>query len=434
MLGSPAGGGIMSEALRPIWSVAGLVSAIATTLNDALGACAVRGELGGVTRAASGHCYFTLKDERGEAALRCVMFRRAASLLDFEPREGAMVEVRGRVAVYEPRGELQLVVEAMSRSGAGALYEEFLRRKARLERDGLFDVDRKRPMPTVPTALGVITSPSGAVLHDICTSLARRAPHVRLVVYPALVQGTGAVASLVAAVHLAAQRREVDTLLVCRGGGAMEDLWAFNDETLVRAIAACPVPVISGVGHETDLTLCDLAADLRAPTPTAAAELATPATADLQVALERLGRRMDEGMRARLDREAQRLDRATLRLARPAAALQSQGVLLRHRAAVLKRAMDGAQEDHREHLTGCASRLSAAAHRALEGHHHGWALRQARVEALSPARVLERGYAWVLDEQGRAISTVRDARPDRRIQVRVRDGHFLAVVSEEDGH
>ncbi|MBC8059017.1 MAG: exodeoxyribonuclease VII large subunit [Rhizobiales bacterium] len=256
---------------RVAWSVASLVREVGEVLAGRFSACTVRGEISGFARAASGHCYFNLKDaDGGSALLRCAMFRRAASLVAFAPREGQLVEIRGRLGVYEPRGELQLVVEAMQGAGAGALYEQFLRIKARLEAHGLFDDARKRALPGYPRAVGVVTSLGAAALHDVLTALARRAPQVRVIVYPSLVQGAGAPQALAEAIGLASRRAEVDALIVCRGGGSLEDLWAFNDELVVRAIVAASVPVVCGVGHETDVTLADLAADLRAPTPTAA--------------------------------------------------------------------------------------------------------------------------------------------------------------------
>ena len=240
----------------PAWSVAGLLQAVADALAARLGAVTVRGEISGFTRAASGHCYFTLKDSDGQAALlRCAMFRRAAGLLDFRPADGHQVELRGRITVYESRGELQCVVEAMARLGAGSLFELFLRLKSRLEAAGLFDAARKRPLPAHPRAVGVVTSLGAAALHDVLTAIRRRASHVRVVVYPSLVQGPEAPAQLVAAIAQAGQRAEVDVLIVCRGGGSLEDLWAFNDEAVVRALVACPIPVVCGVGHETDVTL-----------------------------------------------------------------------------------------------------------------------------------------------------------------------------------
>ncbi|MFM8899873.1 MAG: exodeoxyribonuclease VII large subunit, partial [Burkholderiales bacterium] len=261
-----------------VWTVSALVRAVADALASRFALCSVRGELSGFSRAASGHCYFSLKDaDGGDALVRCAMFRRAASLLDFNPQDGQQVQLRGRLVVYEPRGELQLVVESMQRSGEGALMEQFLRLKAKLQAQGLFDAQRKRALPVFPRAVGVVTSLGAAALHDVTSSLARRAPHVPVVVYPSLVQGPQAPSALVEALRLASQRNEVDVLILCRGGGSLEDLWAFNDEAVVRAVVACSMPVVSGVGHETDVSLVDFAADLRAPTPTAAAEMVAPA-------------------------------------------------------------------------------------------------------------------------------------------------------------
>ncbi|MEN9543725.1 MAG: hypothetical protein RLZZ598_558, partial [Pseudomonadota bacterium] len=273
---------------RPVWEVAALVRAVADALAQRFAVVTVRGEIGGFSRAASGHCYFTLKDAEGTAALRCAMFRRAAALMASAPREGDAVELRGRLAVYEPRGELQFIVESLQHAGAGALFERFLRLKAELEAEGLFDVARKRPVPARPRRIGIVTSLGAAVLRDVVTALARRAPQVELLIYPSPVQGLDAPAELAAAIALASRRAEVDTLLVCRGGGSLEDLWAFNEAVVVRAIAACSVPVISGVGHETDVTLADFAADLRAPTPTAAAELAALPREELLADLQAL--------------------------------------------------------------------------------------------------------------------------------------------------
>jgi exodeoxyribonuclease VII large subunit len=314
-----------ATAPRQAWDVGALLLATGDALQARFGAVTVRGELSGLTRAASGHCYFSLKDMAGASALlRCAMFRRAASLLDFDARDGQQVELRGRLTVYEPRGELQLVVEAMQRLGAGALYEQFLRLKARLEAAGLFDASRKRPIAPWPSTLGIVTSTAAAALHDVLAALARRAPQLRVVVYPSPVQGADAPAALVAALQLAGRRREVDTLLLVRGGGSLEDLWAFNDESLVRAIVASPIPVICGVGHESDVTLADLAADLRAATPTAAAELAAPARADALARLDMLADRLQRRVHQLFDTQAQRLDALALRLGGPAHAVAAQ--------------------------------------------------------------------------------------------------------------
>lgn len=284
------------------WTVAALLLAVSDALSARFASVSVRGEISGFTRAASGHCYFTLKDASGaQAGLRCAMFRRAATLLGFSPRDGQQVELRGRLAVYEARGELQMVVEAMQPLGTGSLYEEFLRLKARLEAQGLFAAERKRAMPAFPRVVAVVTSLAGAALHDVLTTLARRAPQLQVHVYPSLVQGPEAPPALVAALQAAGRDAQAKAVLLCRGGGSLEDLWSFNDERVVRAVAACPLPVLCGVGHETDVTLCDLAADLRAPTPTAAAELVCPATVDLLADLQTQAALLRRLIQRRLD-------------------------------------------------------------------------------------------------------------------------------------
>ena len=416
---------------RPPWDVGALLLATADLLQARFGAVSVRGELSGVTRAASGHRYFALKDLAGSGALlRCAMFRRAAALLDFDAADGQQVELRGRLAVYEARGELQLVVESMRRLGAGALYEQFLRLKARLEAAGLFDAARKRVLPRWPAALGIITSTAAAALHDVLTTLQRRAPQLRVIVYPSPVQGNGAAASLVEALRLAAARREVDTLLLVRGGGSLEDLWAFNDEALVRAIAASPIPVISGVGHESDVTLADLAADLRAATPTAAAELAAPARADALAQLDALRERLNRRMRQWSDAHAQRLDGLAARLGGPAHAMAAQRQALaaieqRLRRGLLQAvataARDQAQLGARLLRAGQAQRMR----RTLQ-------LQAAaqRLAALDPQRVLARGYAWMADAQGRAVVSVREVAPGDRLQAVWSDGSARVQVEQ----
>src|SRR5690349_13301597 len=286
-----------------VWAVGALCRAIADALDARFNPVSVRGEISGFSRAASGHCYFSLKDESGQ--LRCAMFRRAASLLDFSPRDGDQVEVRGRLGVYEPRGDLQLIVESLRRAGQGALFEQFLRLKARLEGEGLFDSERKRPLPLLPRGIGIVTSPQAAALHDVVTCLRRRAPHVPVVLAPAAVQGAQAPSELVAALqslYRLAEAGKLDLILLVRGGGSIEDLWAFNDEQLARTIAASPVPLVSGVGHETDFTIADFCADLRAPTPTAAAELAAQPQETWLTALDMMHERLQEAAFRRVDR------------------------------------------------------------------------------------------------------------------------------------
>lgn len=403
--------------------MAGLVDAVAQSLAERFSVVAVGGEISGFTRAASGHCYFTLKDADGLAAsLRCAMFRRAAAMLDFSPADGALVELRGRVAVYEPRGELQFVVEAMRRAGAGSLYEQFLRLRERLAAEGLFDADLKRPLPALPRRIGVITSTAGAALHDVLTALARRAPQVEVVVYPSPVQGVDAPPALVDALRTANQRAEVDLLLLVRGGGSLEDLWAFNDERVVRAVAMSALPVVCGVGHETDITLCDLAADLRAPTPTAAAELAAPSREALLQQLAALERSLLRCLDHRLQTTAQRLDRLALRLARPSDVLARQRRqldLLAQRAAAAPGRRIELQRQRLDHL---AQRPERALAETLRRQAARLDALQARLQALDPRHVLGRGYAWLDDGQGGAITSVHTLLPGHEVRAVLADG------------
>ena len=419
-----------AEFQRLVWGVAALVHAISDTLAARFAACTVRGELSGYSRAASGHCYFTLKDADGDAAaIRCAMFKRAASLLQFTPADGQQVQLRGRVAVYEPRGELQFIVESMQRSGDGSLYEQFLRLKHKLEAEGLFDPARKRPLAQHPRRIGIVTSLGGAVLHDVATSLARRAPQVELLVYPSLVQGSEAPAALVAALELAGQRREVDTLLICRGGGSIEDLWAFNDERVVRAIAACPIPVVSGVGHETDTTLADFVADLRAPTPTAAAELSTASReADLS-ALEALAAALQRRVHRVLDTQAQRLDALAMRSMRPVDAVrrQTQGLALwslRLDAATQRLLADRAQA-----LQRSATRFQQAGATSMQAAARSLDRLDMRLRGLDPAQVLQRGYAWVSDEAGRPLVSTSQLSVGQSVRAVLSDGVAVAQVT-----
>jgi exodeoxyribonuclease VII large subunit len=423
----------MADALiepRAPWGVAALLLAVGDALAARFGALSVRGEIAGFARAASGHCYFTLKDTDGAAAsLRCAMFRRAAVLMDFAPADGQQVELRGRLAVYDARGELQFIAEAMRPLGAGNLYEQFLRLKAKLEAEGLFDAARKRPLPGFARRIGVITSLGAAALHDVLTTLARRAPQVRVVVYPSPVQGAEAPAALVRALALAAARNEVDLLILARGGGSLEDLWAFNDERVVRAVAASALPLVCGVGHETDFTLADLAADLRAPTPTAAAELAAPAQAVLRARLDTLAQRAMRQMSRRLEAQAQRLDARALQLARPAQGLALHQQRLdrlqsRLRAAVL--ALLGARQ---RTATQWATRLAQAQQQRRAQAQSRLAVLQARLDSLAPQRVLQRGYAWVADEAGRPIVSAHELQTGQSVRAVWHDGRASATVS-----
>lgn len=316
------------------WSVSALMQAVSDVLKARFSAVQVRGEVSGFTRASSGHCYFTLKD--AGAQIRCVMFQRVASMLDFSPIDGDDVQLHGRLAIYGQRGDLQLVVEAMQSVGQGKLLAQFQLLKNKLEHEGLFEPQRKRSIACYPQVIGVVSSLKAAALHDVLTALKRRVPHVDVRIYPASVQGQAAVTELVNAISLASKRHEVDTLLVCRGGGSLEDLWCFNEEAVVRAIAQCTIPVISGVGHETDFTLADFAADLRAPTPTAAAELCAVPLRDALAQTQDLSVRLSRAVNYMLDNYHQRMDVA--------------GLTLRHQGSVIIAAQSQCMQQADLHL------------------------------------------------------------------------------------
>ena len=423
-----------------IWEVGALCRAIADALEARFNPVAVRGEITGFSRASSGHCYFSIKDANGQ--LRCAMFRRAAGLLDFSPRDGELVEVRGRLGVYEARGDLQFIVESMQRAGQGALFEQFLRLKAQLEDEGLFDPRRKRTLPVQPRGIGLITSLGAAALHDVVTALRRRVPHIPVVLIPAQVQGAAAPQSMVTALRQMYAWAEgeapadgettpvVDVILLVRGGGSMEDLWAFNDEQLARTIVQSPVPLVSGVGHETDFTIADFCADLRAPTPTAAAELVAQPREVWLGALDLLADRLESAVQRQIDLRHQRLDQAAQRLGRPSGlAAREQlrlarcaqrlrhGMLLNlERLALKNKALeaDFAQKTAR-HIALQSDRLERA---------------RLRLELLNPHLVLQRGYALLTDSQGHAVTSVGQARLGDALRATLADGVLDVTVDQ----
>lgn len=361
----------------------------------------VNGEISNLARPASGHLYFTLKDSG--AALRCVMWKSSAARLRTVPQNGDAVEVHGKLGIYEVQGNYQLYVDQVQPAGEGELYREFLRLKARLEAEGLFDAGRKRPIPALPGRIGIVTSESGAALRDMLNTLRRRLPSVDLVLAPAPVQGTEAPPALIAALEQLNQL-EPDVILLARGGGSIEDLWAFNDETLARAVAGSRIPVICGVGHETDFTLCDFAADLRAPTPTAAAELATAVTSqDLQAGLEETERRLGSLIMERLEDLRTALEGfvSGLRYGSPERRLQTERQRVDESARRAVSAFLHAQALKRAQLRGMASRL----------------------EALNPLAVLGRGYAVITRQADGGVVTRVD-QAGERMNVRVSDGVF----------
>ena len=419
---------------RLVWGVSALLRAVADSVGARFNPCTLRGELSGFARAASGHVYFNLKDaDGGGDLLRCAMFRRAASLLDFTPADGQRVELRGRLEVYAARGELQLVVESMRRDGAGALFEQFLRLKARLEAEGLFDPARRRELPRFPRAVGVVTSLAAAALHDVTTALARRAPHVGVVLYPSKVQGSDAPAELVAALQRAGARREVDVLIVCRGGGSLEDLWAFNDEQVVRAIAASPIPVISGVGHESDVTLADLAADLRAATPTAAAELCVPARDESMAQVAALARRLMRAAEARASTATQRLDRLAAQLGRPVARLAMERVRLQALAHRLPACAGSALHLADELTRRVASRMLHTMELTRTRRRHALEQLATRLAGCDPRHVVARGYAIAQLEGGELVVDPAQLQPGRQLDLTLARGQAKIRIAAPGG-
>ena len=417
---------VPSGTLTRSWQVGALCRAIADALHSRFNPVRVVGEVSGFARAASGHCYFSLKDASGQ--LRCAMFRRAAERLNWTPRDGDLVEVSGTVGVYEPRGELQLVVDSLVRAGQGTFFERFAQLKEQLGKEGLFDAERKRALPAMPRGIGVVTSSGAAAWHDVVTALQRRAPHLSVVLSPALVQGASAAQDIIRALDslyaqsLSGTVPAVDLILLVRGGGSIEDLWAFNDQQLARAIARSPVPVVSGVGHETDFTIADFVADLRAPTPTAAAELASLPTASLRADLDAFQRALQAAVALRLDREAQRTDRIAARLGRPSGSIARHALAL---AGCLHRLRSGqtAQLQARKALAQQRARaLPAAASQALRSRRDALGALALRLQAQSPQRVLERGYAWIAQEDGTPVTSIRQAQARRRWTATLADG------------
>ena len=416
-------------------------------LESAFPLCWVAGEISNLTYAASGHVYFTLKD--AQAQVRCVMYRNRAQLLGWRLANGQRIEARVLVTLYEARGDFQLNVENARQAGTGNLYEEFLRRKARFDAEGLFAPEHKRGLPAFPRRIGLITSPQAAALRDVLTTLRRRAPQVGVVLYPTPVQGAGAAREIVAALRMAGERKECDLLILCRGGGSLEDLWEFNDEALARAIRACPLPVISGVGHETDFTLADFAADCRAPTPTAAAELAAPARDTLLDTLAAQRRQLQRQWQSALQGRQQALDLLALRLVHPAEQIARQRRQLDHLAHRLGGALAQTCARRRQtlgalgqrltvarpqteraarRLDALAHRLDAAGHQALDERRANLARFAAALAHLNPQAVLERGYSLVTDEHGVIVRDSRTLEPNARIAVCFRHGRAEATV------
>jgi exodeoxyribonuclease VII large subunit len=367
----------------------------------------IAGEISNFTRATSGHLYFTLKDQ--SASLKCAIWKGNAMRLRMNLRDGMSVEAHGAVSIYEARGECQLIVDSLRLAGEGALFQEFLRRKALLESEGLFDLSRKRLLPPAPARIGVVTSPSGAALQDILNTLTRRYPLVEVILSPTSVQGENAPREIIAALRRLTHGNTPDVIILARGGGSLEDLWAFNDEGVVRAVSDSPVPIVTGIGHETDFTLCDFTADLRAPTPTAAAELVSPDIADLRIQLTSQAESLSLIMDAFLERQEE--------------------LLSSHFSLLMRESPRARIENDSQRLDELISRWQAACRhtdqiRTAEFHNLS-----GRLGSLNPASVLKRGYAVIRAEDGSSIRSTRQVAKGQQLEIEVTDGTFGAQVN-----
>jgi exodeoxyribonuclease VII large subunit len=398
---------MQTKSPRDVYTVARLNSEARQLLEAGLPTLWVEGEISNFAAPASGHWYFTLKDR--DAQIRCAMFRARNAAVGFRPRDGQQLMLRGRVSLYEPRGDYQLIAESMEDAGEGALRREFEKLKARLSAEGLFSAELKRPLPTMPRRIAVVTSPTGAAVRDVLHILARRFPPAAVLVLPTPVQGTAATPSIVAAIDLASARGDCDVLVLARGGGSIEDLWCFNDERVARAIRRCSIPVVTGIGHEIDFTIADFAADVRAPTPSGAAELVVPDRRTLLAAVVTAQARLQAAMRRQLTRATQRSAELSARLQRahPGNRLRQQTQRLDELDMRLRRAWDASFTRARQRLL----------------------LAQRGLDAISPLATLERGFAIVTRADGSVVQDAAEVRPGDQIEARVARGSVLAQVT-----
>lgn len=442
---------VISPTQRPALPVANLVHIVSELLQTQLPPLWVTGEISNFTAASSGHWYFSLKDN--QAQVRCVMFRSKAQKVGFVPRQGQKVEVYAQATLYEARGDFQLNVDGLREAGVGDLHEAFARLKQRLAAEGLFDAERKKPLPAHPVQLGVITSLQAAALRDVLTTLHRRAPHLKVVIYPCQVQGVEAPASIMQALRTAYARQECEVLLLCRGGGSLEDLWAYNDEALARLIATSPVPLVSAVGHETDFTIADFVADMRAPTPTAGAELISPDRAALCRELNNLSQRLRRAQLWRWQRWSQQLDEWARRLPSPTQQHQTRLERLQHWAHRLRLALRQQQhhaqwqwqnqaqrlQQQRPELNAARQKLAQLqqrAHRALLQKHqrhaaqlHHW---QQLWPQLNPHAPLLKGYCWVEAPDGTWLRQRNVAAQQPHLQLHFHDGSLRVHAASDE--
>ncbi|UPQ81745.1 exodeoxyribonuclease VII large subunit [Pseudomonas knackmussii] len=437
---------------RDVLTVSQLNGRARLLLEDVFAQVWVEGEISNLAKPASGHIYFTLKDKN--AQVRCALFRQNALRVRQALRDGLAVKVRGRVSLFEGRGDYQLILDNVEPAGDGSLRLAFEALKEKLDAEGLFDAAGKRALPLHPRRIGIVSSPTGAVIRDIISVFRRRAPHVALTLVPTPVQGREATAQIVRALELA-DRGGFDALILARGGGSLEDLWCFNEEVVARAVAACETPIVCAVGHETDVSIADFVADVRAPTPSAAAELLAPSSADVRQRLEGLRQRLLLRMRDRLHRDAARLESLTRRLRHPGERLQQQAQRIDDLEARLLRGIDrrlcAGQErlarletrlagQHpgrslnllRQRLEHLSSRLPRAMQDTLKGHRQQLQGLAQTLNVVSPLATLSRGYSILLDDRGQAIRRADQTQPGKRLKARLGNGELDVRV--EDNH
>ena len=441
----------MSELFAPSSiSVSELNALAKALLEDHLAGLWIAGEVSNLTRAASGHYYFSLKDSR--AQVRCAMFKGAAMRLAKPLKEGDHIEVSGKISIYEARGEFQITVNEVRLKGLGQLYEAYERLKAQLQAEGAFAAERKKPLPARPQCIGIVTSLAAAALRDVVTTLNRRAPEIPVIVYPTPVQGTGSELQIAQAIKTASQRAECDVLIVCRGGGSIEDLWAFNEEPVVRAIETCAIPVVSGVGHETDFTLADFVADVRAPTPTGAAELVSP---NRQESLHRLAQaqgRLKTVLEQRYFDASQKLDWLARQIRHPRQKLDEQRASINKLAQTLSysmtqnlRAHTARFERQTQTLKHCRpdvsvyknnidrfqTTLSHSFHQRLAHRRQSLTAQAALLEAISPQHILERGFSVVKNTRGQVIRNADILKQGQKLHITFADGETDVRVTKE---
>jgi len=439
---------------RQVLTVSALNREARLLIERSFGSIWVEGEISNLSRPSSGHLYWSLKD--AYAQVRCAMFRQAARNLGFALENGQQVVVRARVSFYEARGEFQLVVDEVEEAGEGLLRRRFEALKRKLKAEGLFDPERKRPLPRVPQRIGVITSPTGAAIRDVLTALKRRFPTIPVLIYPTSVQGNGAAHEIARTLALADRRRECDVLILTRGGGSLEDLWAFNEEAVARAVAAVGIPIIVGVGHETDFTIAEFAADLRAPTPSQAAELAVPDCAEWRHRLARAAAQLERGAARRIENDSRRLAGLSHRLSRchPGLLLRQQAQRIdelegrarralmrcvderRARLGRLAARVEGRNPQHRiaaaaQRCRFATERLERAMHRRIERLTHRIAVTDRTLRSLSPLATLDRGYAIVARaDDGHIVTDSSKVAPGTGIRVRLASGKLDATVDK----